>query len=114
MCCVCSVKKGFKPVNMEEFLAMKKSEFTSAVVAKSGVEITKANAQKIIDAVMEVAVDELKAGNKVTLNGIGILEVVDKPARTVRNPRTGEQVTVAPCKAAKFKAGKALKDTLNA
>lgn len=93
---------------------MKKAEFTAAVIEKSGVQITKADAQKIVDAVMGVTVDELKAGNKVTLNGIGILEVVDKPARTVRNPKTGEQVPVAACKAAKFKAGKALKDTLNA
>jgi DNA-binding protein HU-beta len=95
-------------------MMLKKAEFTAAVVEKSGVEITKADAQKLVDAVVGVVVDELKAGNKVTLNGLGILEVVDKPARSVRNPRTGEQVEVAASKAAKFKAAKALKDTLNA
>ena len=93
---------------------MTKKEFTDAVVAKAGVEVKKADAQKMVDAVIAVVVDELKAGNKVTLNGLGILETVDKPAREIRNPRTGEKSMSAPCKAAKFKAAKALKDTLNA
>lgn len=93
---------------------MKKAEFTSAVVEKSGVQIAKTDAQKIVDAVLGVIVDELKAGNKVTLNGVGILEVVDKPERTARNPRTGESFTVPACKAAKFKPGKALKEAINA
>lgn len=93
---------------------MKKAELTEAVVAKSGVTITKADAQKMVDAVIGVVVDELNAGNKVTLNGLGILEVVDKPARMARNPRTGEQIQVAASKVAKFKPAKALKDALNA
>ncbi len=93
---------------------LKKAELTEAVVAKSGVTITKADAQKMVDAVIGVVVDELNAGNKVTLNGLGILEVVDKPARMARNPRTGEQIQVAASKVAKFKPAKALKDALNA
>lgn len=93
---------------------MTKKEFTAAVVAKSGVEIKKDDAQKLVDAVIAVVVDELKAGNKVTLNGLGIFDVVDKPERMARNPRTGEKTPVAACKAAKFKAGKALKEQLNA
>ena len=93
---------------------MTKKEFTTAVVDKSGVDITKVDAQKLVDAVVAVVVDELKAGNKVALNGLGIFEVVDKPERTARNPRTGETTLVKACKAPKFKAGKALKEQLNA
>ena len=92
---------------------MTKKEFTDAVIAKSGVTITNADAQKIVDAVVAVTVDELKDGKKVALNGLGIFDVVDKPAREVRNPRTGDKVKVAAAKAAKFKAAKALKDALN-
>ncbi|MCR5744079.1 MAG: HU family DNA-binding protein [Lachnospiraceae bacterium] len=93
---------------------MTKKELTAAVVEKAGVEIKKADAQKVVDALLEVVVDELKAGNKVTLNGVGILEAVKKPARTGRNPRTGETTQIAASVAAKFKASKALKDALNA
>ncbi len=91
---------------------MTKKEFANAVVAKAGVQSK--DVQKIIDAVYGVVVDELKEGRKVTLTGIGTLEVVDKPAREGRNVRTGEKIQIAASKAPKFKASKTLKDVLNA
>lgn len=93
---------------------LKKAEFAAAVVEKSGVKISENDAKKVVDAVIGVIADELKAGEKVTFNGFGTFDVVDKPERTARNPRTGENMTVAACKAPKFKASKALKDAVNA
>jgi DNA-binding protein HU-beta len=56
----------------------------------------------------------LKDGNDVSLIGFGSFTVKDRPARTGRNPRTGDEIKIAACKAAGFKAGKPLKDAINA
>ena len=55
----------------------------------------------------------LKAGDKVQLVGFGTFEVSERAAREGRNPQTGKTMTIAACKAPKFKAGKALKDAIN-
>ena len=54
-----------------------------------------------------------KAGDKVQLVGFGTFEVSERPARTGHNPRTGKSIKIPASKAPKFKAGKALKDSLN-
>ena len=54
----------------------------------------------------------MKAGDKVQLVGFGTFESKDRPARTARNPRTGEAVKIAASKTVSFKVGKALKDSL--
>ncbi len=56
----------------------------------------------------------LKDGNDVSLIGFGSFTVKDRPARTGRNPRTGDEIKIAACKAAGFKAGKPLKEAINA
>ena len=56
---------------------------------------------------------QLKAGDKVQLVGFGTFEVSERAAREGRNPQTGKTMTIAACKAPKFKAGKALKDAIN-
>ena len=56
---------------------------------------------------------ELKKGEKIQLVGFGTFEVSERAARTGRNPQTGAEMTIAASKAPKFKAGKALKDSLN-
>ena len=56
---------------------------------------------------------ELKNGEKIQLVGFGTFEVTEKAAREGRNPKTGETMKIAACKAPKFKAGKALKDAVN-
>ena len=61
----------------------------------------------------DVVADELKKGEKIQLVGFGTFEVSERPAREGRNPRTGETMTIAASKAPKFKAGKALKDSIN-
>ncbi len=91
---------------------MNKKELIAAVAEKSG--ITKEDAKKAIEALTEVVADTLKAGEKVSLVGFGTFEVSERPARTGRNPMTGEEIEIAASKAPKFKAGKALKDCINA
>jgi DNA-binding protein HU-beta len=90
---------------------MNKTELSSAIVAKTG--LTKKDAEKVVNAVVEVISDSLKAGEKVQIVGFGSFEVKERPARTARNPRTGEEIKIAASKAPVFKAGKALKDTVN-
>ena len=58
--------------------------------------------------------EELKKGEKVQLVGFGTFEVSERAAREGRNPQTGETMKIEASKAPKFKAGKALKDMVNA
>ncbi len=90
---------------------MNKTELVAAVAAKA--EITKADAEKAVKAFTDVVAEELKAGGKVQLVGFGTFEVSKREARTGHNPRTGETLKIKASKTPKFKAGKALKDSIN-
>ena len=90
---------------------MNKTEFIAAVAAKA--ELSKKDAEKAVKAFGDVVAEELKKGEKVQLVGFGTFEVSERAAREGRNPQTGESMTIAASKNAKFKAGKALKDSLN-
>jgi Bacterial nucleoid DNA-binding protein len=90
---------------------MNKSELAAAIVAKTG--FTKKVSEQALNAVIDVISDALKAGDKVQVVGFGTFEVRNRPARTARNPRTGEEIKIKPSKAPVFKAGKALKDIVN-
>ena len=83
---------------------MNKSELVAAIAAKS--ELSKKDAEKALNAFTESVSDQLKKGEKVQLVGFGTFEVIKRAARTGKNPQTG--------KAPKFRAGKGLKDTVNA
>jgi len=76
-------------------------------------ELTKADAGKAISALFDSIQDTLRQGEKVAIPGFGTFEVADRPARQGRNPQTGAAIEIAASKAAKFKAGKGLKDALN-
>ncbi|MDO4477483.1 MAG: HU family DNA-binding protein [Lachnospiraceae bacterium] len=91
---------------------MNKAELVSAIAEAA--ELSKKDAEKALTAFTDIIRDELKAGNKVQMVGFGTFEVSEREAREGRNPRTGETMTIASSKAPKFKAGKALKDALNA
>lgn len=91
---------------------MNKKELIAAIAENA--DLSKAAAEKALNAFVETVTEELKKGEKVQLVGFGTFDVVDKPQREGRNPRTGEKTVIAACKAPKFKAGKALKDTVNA
>ena len=90
---------------------MNKTELVAAIAEKA--ELSKKDAEKALKAFTDVVAEELKKGEKVQLVGFGTFEVAEREAREGRNPRTGETMTIAASKSPKFKAGKALKDSLN-
>ncbi len=89
---------------------MNKSEFVGEVAEASG--LTKADAERAVDAVFKVVKDALKAGDSISLVGFGTFVVRERAARTGRNPRTGDTLKIKASKVPAFKAGKALKDAL--
>ncbi len=91
---------------------MNKTELVAAIAAQA--EISKKDSEKVLKAFVDVVTEELKKGGKVQLVGFGTFEVSERAAREARNPQTGEPMNIAACKAPKFKAGKALKDAVNA
>lgn len=91
---------------------MKKAELVDAIAKKA--EIKKVEAQKVLEAFIEVVGDELAAGEKVQITGFGTFEVSERAAREGRNPQSGETMMIAASKSPKFKAGKVLKDKVNA
>ena len=90
---------------------MNKSELVKELGGKLNVSNKQADA--ILDAVVETIIDALKAGDKVQLVGFGTFEVSKRAARVGRNPQTGKEMKIPASKAPKFKAGKALKDSIN-
>ena len=90
---------------------MNKTELVAAIAEKT--ELSKKDAEKALKAFTDVVAEELAKGEKIQLVGFGTFEVAERPAREGRNPRTGETMKIASSKAPKFKAGKALKDTVN-
>ena len=90
---------------------MNKTELIAAIAEKSGVK--KVDAEKALKAFTDVVAEELKKGEKVQLVGFGTFDVLKRPARQGRNPRTGKSMKIKASKAPKFKAGKALKDAIN-
>ena len=91
---------------------MNKTEFISAIAEKA--ELSKKDAEKALKAFTDVVEEELKKGEKIQLVGFGTFEVSERAAREGRKPQTGETMKIEACKAPKFKAGKALKDAVNA
>ncbi len=73
---------------------------------------TKVQAEQVVDTLFDTITASLKKGEEVSVAGFGIFSVKDRAARTARNPRTGETVQVAAMKVPKFKAAKALKDSV--
>ena len=90
---------------------MNKADLVAAMAEKAGV--SKKDAEASLKAFTDAVAEELKKGEKIQLVGFGTFEVSERAARTGRNPQTGAEMTIAASKAPKFKAGKALKDSLN-
>ena len=91
---------------------MNKTELIAVVAEKA--ELSKKDAEKAVKAYTDVVTEELVKGGKVQLVGFGTFEVADRPSREGRNPKSGEPMTIAASRVPKFKAGKALKDAVNA
>ena len=91
---------------------MNKMELVSAIAEKS--DLSKRDAEAALNAFTDIVADELKKGEKIQLVGFGTFEVSERAERTGRNPQTGEEMVIPASKIPKFKAGKALKDMINA
>ena len=87
---------------------MNKTELTAALAAKTG--FAKKDAEKALNAFVDVVTEALTAGEKVQVVGFGSFEVKEREARVGRNPQTGEAMEIAASRIPAFKAGKALKD----
>ena len=90
---------------------MNKSDLIAAIAAKTG--DTKKNAEASLNAFVDVVTESLVKGDKIQLVGFGSFEVRKRAARKGRNPRTKEEIKIPASKAPVFKAGKALKETVN-
>jgi len=90
---------------------MNKTDLIDAVATDA--EVTKAEAARAVDAVINSITTALKKGDAVTLVGFGTFQVRKRAARTGRNPKTGETIKINASKNPAFKAGKALKDAVN-
>ena len=88
---------------------MNKTELIAAVA-----ELSKKDAEKAVKAFTDVVSEELVNGGKIQLVGFGTFEVSERAAREGRNPKSGEVMNITASKTPKFKAGKALKDMVNA
>lgn len=91
---------------------MNKAELVAAIAEKT--ELSKKDSEKALKAFIDVVTEELTKGEKIQLVGFGTFEVSERAAREGRNPQTGEVMKIEASKAPKFKAGKALKDVINA
>jgi DNA-binding protein HU-beta len=103
---------GAKPnLNITRRTKMNKTELVAAIAEKAG--LSKKDAEAALKAFTETVTKELKKGGKVQLVGFGTFEVAKRAAREGRNPQTGKAMKIKASKAPKFKAGKALKDSIN-
>ena len=90
---------------------MNKNDLVAAVADSTG--LSKTDAASAVDAVFDSITGSLKKGTEVRLVGFGTFSVSRRKATTGRNPRTGESIQIKASNQPKFKAGKALKDSVN-
>ncbi|MGB5165811.1 MAG: HU family DNA-binding protein [Woeseiaceae bacterium] len=90
---------------------MNKGELIDAVASSAG--LSRADATKAVDGVLDAVTSTLSNGGSVSLVGFGTFSVKARAARAGRNPRTGETIQIPASNVPGFKAGKALKDAVN-
>lgn len=91
---------------------MNKGELTKRLAGRTG--ISKAAAKDAVDGVFETIREALANGEEARILGFGTFGTRNRPARTARNPRTGESLSISASTAPVFKAGRTLKDAVNA
>jgi DNA-binding protein HU-beta len=87
-----------------------KADLVNVMAEKAG--LSKTDAEKALKAFTDAVTEALKAGDKVALVGFGTFSVGERAARTGQNPQTGAKIEIPAAKSPKFKAGKALKDSV--
>ena len=90
---------------------MNKAQMADRLAARTG--LTKAVAREAVDGVFAAIGDDLANGEEFRIAGFGSFSTRSRPARTGRNPRTGEAVSISASKSLTFKAGKTLKDAVS-
>lgn len=90
---------------------MNKTKLAAHVAEQTG--LSKADAAKAVDCMLDAITESLANGEKVTLSDFGTFEVSERAERTGRNPQTGDPMTIAAAKVPKFKPLKKLKDVVN-
>ncbi|MDO8624245.1 MAG: HU family DNA-binding protein [bacterium] len=89
---------------------MNKAEIAGKVQEKLGT--TRADAERAVECVIDCITMGLKGGDEVSIAGLGIFVAKARPARTGRNPRTGETIQIKATRTPKFRPAKALKDAV--
>ena len=89
---------------------MTKAEFIAQIATKAN--LTKAAAERSVNAMLESIQELLIEDGKLTLTGFGTFAVEERGERQGRNPRTGESIQIAASKVVKFRPGKQLKDAV--
>lgn len=87
---------------------MNKAELIAAVAEKA--DLSKKDTDKVVSAVFDTIVDTLSKGEKVQIVGFGIFDVKERGARIGRNPKTREEIEIAPSRVPFFKVGKLMKE----
>ena len=90
---------------------MAKTDIIAKIQANAGIA-TKAEAGKVLDAVLASIQESLTGGEALTLTGFGAFKVSERAARTGRDPRTGNPIDIPASKAVRFTPGKTLKDAV--
>jgi DNA-binding protein HU-beta len=90
---------------------MNKGELVEAISEKA--DVTKKEIEAILSAALDMIVESVTKGDKVTLVGFGSFEKRDRKEREGRNPKTGETMTIAATTVPAFSAGKAFKETVS-
>ena len=91
---------------------MNKNDLVHRLAERTG--LSKADSQKAVDGVFDLITDSLKSGEEVRVTGFGVFVVSQRAGGKGRNPQTGEEITIKASKVPRFRAGKPLKDMLNA
>ena len=89
-----------------------KSELVQRIAAQNP-HLYQRDVENIVNSILNTITAALARGDRVELRGFGVFSVRNRPARTGRNPRTGEALSIKAARLPKFRAGKALKDAIN-
>lgn len=92
---------------------MNKQQLIEKMNTKLATPLSKKDAENFVNAFTDTIAEALAAREPVQLIGFGTFEVRDRAARIGNNPSTGEKINIPACKMPAFKAGKALKETVN-
>ena len=89
---------------------MNKTDMVAKLAEKNG--MTKKDAKKALESLIEIISDEIKDGGRIALTGFGTFSIAERKPRTGRNPQTGQPIDIPAARVPKFKAGKKLKEAV--